>query len=192
MLQFSFRFPFVVELPRAQPPQYPHERAKFQDEIAEAQRHVGLSREASGNAVQAGGKKVTAFAMAGDLDASRIESVSFEMEWPGVDRAAKDFSFGFNRFLRFLESGRRQKPVKPLKAFSKKASVSGDFFAGSIRPLTTRPSRVNYFERNSWFAGISSCGAEASGRFQRAKVVKLIIAIIKPFKLDDVRHALTA
>jgi hypothetical protein len=39
----------------------------------------------------------------------------------GVDRAAKDFSFGFNRFLRFLECGRRQKPVKPLKAFSKKA-----------------------------------------------------------------------
>jgi hypothetical protein len=42
----------------------------------------------------------------------------------GVDRAAKDFSFGFNRFLRFLESGRRQKPVKPFKAFSKKAKKS--------------------------------------------------------------------
>jgi hypothetical protein len=41
-----------------------------------------------------------------------------------VDRAAKDFSFGFNRFLRFLESGRRQKPVKPFKAFSKKAKKS--------------------------------------------------------------------
>jgi predicted NUDIX family NTP pyrophosphohydrolase len=35
-----------------------------------------------GDAAQAGGKKVTAFAVAGDLDARRIESVSFEMEWP--------------------------------------------------------------------------------------------------------------
>jgi len=35
-----------------------------------------------GEAIQAGGKRVTAFAMAGDLDASRIESVSCEIEWP--------------------------------------------------------------------------------------------------------------
>lgn len=35
-----------------------------------------------GEAVQPGGKRVTTFAVAGDIDASRIESVSFEMEWP--------------------------------------------------------------------------------------------------------------
>ena len=35
-----------------------------------------------GEAIQAGGKRVTAFAMAGDLDATRIESVSCEIEWP--------------------------------------------------------------------------------------------------------------
>jgi predicted NUDIX family NTP pyrophosphohydrolase len=35
-----------------------------------------------GDAVQPGGKRVTAFAMAGDLDAARIESEPFEMEWP--------------------------------------------------------------------------------------------------------------
>ena len=51
-----------------------------------------------GEAIQAGGKRVTAFAMAGDLDTTRIESVSCEVEWPPksgrlvrvpeVDRAA--------------------------------------------------------------------------------------------------------
>jgi predicted NUDIX family NTP pyrophosphohydrolase len=51
-----------------------------------------------GEAIQAGGKRVTAFASAGDLDATRIESVSCEVEWPPksgqlmsipeVDRAA--------------------------------------------------------------------------------------------------------
>ena len=51
-----------------------------------------------GEATQAGGKRVTAFAMAGDLDAAHIESVSCEVEWPPrsgrlirvpeVDRAA--------------------------------------------------------------------------------------------------------
>ena len=51
-----------------------------------------------GEAIQAAGKRVTAFAMAGDLDATRIESVSCEVEWPPksgrlirvpeVDRAA--------------------------------------------------------------------------------------------------------
>ena len=35
-----------------------------------------------GEAIQAGGKRVTAFAMAGDLDATRVESVSCEIEWP--------------------------------------------------------------------------------------------------------------
>ena len=35
-----------------------------------------------GEAFQAGGKSVTAFAIAGDLDATRIESVSCEVEWP--------------------------------------------------------------------------------------------------------------
>ena len=34
-----------------------------------------------GEAIQAGGKRVTAFAMAGDLDATRIESASCEVEW---------------------------------------------------------------------------------------------------------------
>ena len=51
-----------------------------------------------GEAVQAGGKKVTGFAMAGDIDTAHIESVSCEVEWPPrsgqtirvpeVDRAA--------------------------------------------------------------------------------------------------------
>jgi predicted NUDIX family NTP pyrophosphohydrolase len=51
-----------------------------------------------GEAIQAGGKRVVAFAMAGDLDATRAESVSCEVEWPPnsgrlirvpeVDRAA--------------------------------------------------------------------------------------------------------
>jgi predicted NUDIX family NTP pyrophosphohydrolase len=51
-----------------------------------------------GEAIQMRGKRVTAFAMAGDLDATRIESVSCEVEWPTksgrlirvpeVDRAA--------------------------------------------------------------------------------------------------------
>ncbi|HUK58884.1 MAG TPA: NUDIX domain-containing protein [Stellaceae bacterium] len=35
-----------------------------------------------GEVRQAGGKLVTAWAVAGDLDAERIESNSFEMEWP--------------------------------------------------------------------------------------------------------------
>ena len=35
-----------------------------------------------GDAVQPGGKKVTAFAMQGDLDTSRIESAECEIEWP--------------------------------------------------------------------------------------------------------------
>ena len=35
-----------------------------------------------GEAIQAEGKRVTAFAMAGDLDATPIESVSCEIEWP--------------------------------------------------------------------------------------------------------------
>jgi predicted NUDIX family NTP pyrophosphohydrolase len=51
-----------------------------------------------GEAIQAGGKRVTAFAMAGDLDATRVESAFCEVEWsprsgrlvcvPEVDRAA--------------------------------------------------------------------------------------------------------
>ena len=51
-----------------------------------------------GEATQAGGKRVTAFAMAGDLDTTHIASVSCEVEWPPrsgrlirvpeVDRAA--------------------------------------------------------------------------------------------------------
>jgi predicted NUDIX family NTP pyrophosphohydrolase len=51
-----------------------------------------------GDAVQAGGKRVTAFATEGDLDAARISSVTCEVEWPPksgrlirvpeVDRAA--------------------------------------------------------------------------------------------------------
>jgi predicted NUDIX family NTP pyrophosphohydrolase len=51
-----------------------------------------------GEAIQTRGKRVTAFAMAGDLDAGRIESVSCDVEWPPksgrlihvpeVDRAA--------------------------------------------------------------------------------------------------------
>jgi predicted NUDIX family NTP pyrophosphohydrolase len=51
-----------------------------------------------GEAIQAGGKRITAFAVAGNLDATRIESVSCEVEWPPksgrlirvpeVDRAA--------------------------------------------------------------------------------------------------------
>lgn len=51
-----------------------------------------------GEAVQAGGKRVTAFAVEGDLDAARIRSVTCEVEWPPksgrlirvpeVDRAA--------------------------------------------------------------------------------------------------------
>jgi predicted NUDIX family NTP pyrophosphohydrolase len=35
-----------------------------------------------GEIVQASGKRVSAWAVAGDLDASRIESNDFEMEWP--------------------------------------------------------------------------------------------------------------
>lgn len=35
-----------------------------------------------GDAVQAGGKRVTGFALAGDLDPSRLGCQSFEMEWP--------------------------------------------------------------------------------------------------------------
>jgi predicted NUDIX family NTP pyrophosphohydrolase len=35
-----------------------------------------------GTTRQAGGKHVTAFALAGDLDPDRIKSNSFEMEWP--------------------------------------------------------------------------------------------------------------
>ena len=35
-----------------------------------------------GEAVQSGGKRVTAFALAGDLDPTRIESACFEIEWP--------------------------------------------------------------------------------------------------------------
>jgi predicted NUDIX family NTP pyrophosphohydrolase len=51
-----------------------------------------------GEAIQAGGKRITAFAVAGDLDATRIRSVTCEVEWPPksgrlirvpeVDRAA--------------------------------------------------------------------------------------------------------
>ena len=51
-----------------------------------------------GEALQAGGKRVTAFAIAGDLDAAQIRSVTCEVEWPPksgrlirvpeVDRAA--------------------------------------------------------------------------------------------------------
>lgn len=51
-----------------------------------------------GEATQAGGKRVTAFAMAGDLDTTQIESVFCDIEWPPrsgqlirvpeVDRAA--------------------------------------------------------------------------------------------------------
>ena len=51
-----------------------------------------------GEAVQVGGKRVTAFAMAGEIDAAQIKSVSCEVEWPPrsghlievpeVDRAA--------------------------------------------------------------------------------------------------------
>jgi predicted NUDIX family NTP pyrophosphohydrolase len=56
-----------------------------------------------GEAAQAGGKRVTAFATEGDLDATRISSVTCEVEWPPksgrlipvpeVDRAAW-FSLG--------------------------------------------------------------------------------------------------
>lgn len=35
-----------------------------------------------GEAVQPSGKKITAFALAGDLDTSRIKSETFEIEWP--------------------------------------------------------------------------------------------------------------
>ncbi len=35
-----------------------------------------------GETIQTGGKRVTAFAMAGDMDTTRIESVSCETEWP--------------------------------------------------------------------------------------------------------------
>jgi predicted NUDIX family NTP pyrophosphohydrolase len=35
-----------------------------------------------GDAVQSGGKRVTAFALFGDFDPSRLASVSFELEWP--------------------------------------------------------------------------------------------------------------
>jgi predicted NUDIX family NTP pyrophosphohydrolase len=35
-----------------------------------------------GDAVQPGGKRVTAFAMVGSLNASSIKSEAFEMEWP--------------------------------------------------------------------------------------------------------------
>jgi predicted NUDIX family NTP pyrophosphohydrolase len=35
-----------------------------------------------GDAVQQGGKRVTAFALEGELDPSRITSASFEIEWP--------------------------------------------------------------------------------------------------------------
>ena len=51
-----------------------------------------------GEVVQAGGKRVTAFAVEGDIDAARIRSVTCEVEWPPksgrlirvpeVDRAA--------------------------------------------------------------------------------------------------------
>jgi predicted NUDIX family NTP pyrophosphohydrolase len=51
-----------------------------------------------GEAIQAGGKRITAFAVAGDLDVTRIQSVTCEVEWPPksgrlirvpeVDRAA--------------------------------------------------------------------------------------------------------
>jgi predicted NUDIX family NTP pyrophosphohydrolase len=51
-----------------------------------------------GDIRQKGGKRVTAFALEGDLDASRVRSIHFEMEWPPrsgrmqsfpeVDRAA--------------------------------------------------------------------------------------------------------
>lgn len=35
-----------------------------------------------GETVQAGGKRVIAFALAGELDPSRLESTTFELEWP--------------------------------------------------------------------------------------------------------------
>lgn len=35
-----------------------------------------------GDSIQAGGKRVIAFALEGDLDPSRIESTTFELEWP--------------------------------------------------------------------------------------------------------------
>jgi predicted NUDIX family NTP pyrophosphohydrolase len=35
-----------------------------------------------GDAVQSGGKRVTAFALAGDFDPSRLASATFELQWP--------------------------------------------------------------------------------------------------------------
>lgn len=44
-----------------------------------------------GEIVQAGGKRVVAFAVEGDLDVSTIESNGFEMEWP--PRSGRRLSF---------------------------------------------------------------------------------------------------
>jgi predicted NUDIX family NTP pyrophosphohydrolase len=71
-------------------------RREFEEELGTAA-PAGEVTEL-GTIKQAGGKQVTAFAVAGDLDADAIESNTFELEWPPrsgrlqgfpeVDRAA--------------------------------------------------------------------------------------------------------
>jgi predicted NUDIX family NTP pyrophosphohydrolase len=55
-------------------------RREFQEELGVAP--PKRSAQPLGEIVQAGGKRVAAFAVEGDIDVSAIESNSFEMEWP--------------------------------------------------------------------------------------------------------------
>lgn len=64
-------------------------RREFEEELGIATPDTPL--QPLGEIVQAGGKRVTAFAMEGDLEADAIHSNEFEMEWPPKSGRRRSF-----------------------------------------------------------------------------------------------------
>jgi len=85
-----------------------------------------------GEIVQASGKAVSAWAVAGDLDASRIESNDFEMEWPPR-------SGGGNRFPRW--TGR---PGSPWRRPEPRSTPHKPPSSIALSPCENRPATAHY------------------------------------------------
>lgn len=96
------------------------------DETAEAaalrefEEEIGVRPEGAlfplGEAVQPSGKRITAFALAGDLDTSRIKSAPFEMEWPPKSGRIASFP-EVDRAEWFMLEAAREKILKGQEVF---------------------------------------------------------------------------
>jgi predicted NUDIX family NTP pyrophosphohydrolase len=91
-----------------------------------------------GQVTQRGGKRVRAWAVAGDLDVTAVRSNTFEIEWPRGSGQVRSFP-EIDEAAWFTMAGARAKLVEAQGAFLDRLALALEGDDEPVRPRPTRP-----------------------------------------------------